>query len=604
MATPYQMPEAISTRVPGCEVLPKTTTRNDDQLFNLDAKHDTYEILEIPSRSKRPLKVITIGAGISAINFAHEVSTSDLDIELICYEKNPEIGGTWFENRYPGCACDIPSVNYQYSWAPAVWKSYYSSASDILAYLKKVADDYDLRKYIRLNHRIVGATWNEDTRDWLVQVEDLTTEHVFQDDCNVLINASGVLNKWKWPKIEGREHFQGPMLHTANWDDSVDLTGKRVAVIGGGSSAVQIVPNIKPIVKSMECFLRSTSWITGNVGQRFASKDGGNFNYSDEQKEILQNDPVKYLKYRKIIESEMNVRFKFILNGSPEQAAVRKLVEADMRNKLVSKPEISDVLIPKDFAVGCRRPTPGNGFLEALCKDNIEVVNDSITKITATGIETADGVNHEIDIIICATGFDVSCRPAYPTIGRHGKDLAKEWEHIPSTYLSITVPDFPNYLIFNGPFGPFGHGSYIAITETIAKHFMQMLRKMSEERVSSFAPTQDAVDDFAEHRRAFLPRTAWTSPCRSWFKQGTVDGEPMMWPGSRIHFFETMATVRWEDYHLTRLEKNRFAYLADGFASRESDGRDLSWYLGLLDGRDVQPEIEDEDVREFLMKDG
>ena len=158
--------------------------------------------------------------------------------------------------------------------------------------------------------------------------------------------------------------------------------------------------------------------------------------------------------------------------------------------------------------------------------------------------------------------------------------------------------------VFNGPFGPYGHGSYIAITETIAKHFMQMLRKMSEERVSSFAPTQDAVDDFAEHRRAFLPRTAWTSPCRSWFKQGTVDGEPMMWPGSRIHFFETMATVRWEDYHLTRLEKNRFAYLADGFASRESDGRDLSWYLGLLDGKDVQPEIKDEDVREFLMKDG
>lgn len=117
-----------------------------------------------------------------------------------------------------------------------------------------------------------------------------------------------------------------------------------------------------------------------------------------------------------------------------------------MRNKLVSKPEISDVLIPKDFAVGCRRPTPGNGYLEALCKDNVEVVSASITKITATGIETADGVNHEVDIIICATGFDVSCRPAYPTIGRHGKDLAKEWEHIPSTYLSITVPDFPNYL--------------------------------------------------------------------------------------------------------------------------------------------------------------
>jgi hypothetical protein len=132
---------------------------------------------------------------------------------------------------------------------------------------------------------------------------------------------------------------------------------------------------------------------------------------------------------------------------------------------------------------------------------------------------------------------------------------------------------------------------------------MQMLRKMSEERVSSFAPTQDAVNDFAEHRRSFLPRTAWTSPCRSWFKQGTVDGEPMMWPGSRIHFFETLEKVRWEDYDLKYVEKNRFAYLSNGFASRESDGRDLSWYLGLLDGKDTQPEFTEADVLDFLMKD-
>lgn len=130
---------------------------------------------------------------------------------------------------------------------------------------------------------------------------------------------------------------------------------------------------------------------------------------------------------------------------------------------------------------------------------------------------------------------------------------------------------------------------------------MQMLRKMSEENVSAFAPTKEAVDDFAEHRRAFLPRTAWTSPCRSWFKQGTVDGEPMMWPGSRIHFFETMKNVRWEDYDIKHLKSNRFAYLANGFASRESDGRDLSWYLGLDGDEDVQPNFTDKDVEDFLM---
>jgi len=293
-----------------------------------------------------------------------------------------------------------------------------------------------------------------------------------------------------------------------------------------------------------------------------------------------------------------------------------------MRKKLAKKPAIADVMVPKDYAVGCRRPTPGNGYLEALCEDNVEVVSGSILEITANGIRTADGVEHEVDVIVCATGFDVSWRPAYPTVGRGGKSLSKEWEHIPSTYLSVSVPDFPNYLsesillyatarmsvltkitVFNGPFGPYGHGSFLPITETIAKYFMKMIRKMSEERVSSFAPTQEAVDDFATHRRAFLPRTAWTSPCRSWFKQGTVDGEPMMWPGSRIHFFETMESVRWEDYSIKRLESNRFAYLANGFTDRESNGKDLSWYLGLLDGVDVQPEFTDADVEAFLCKD-
>ena len=284
-----------------------------------------YSVLETPSRAPRRLKVITIGAGASALNFAHEVSTSDLDIDLVCYEKNPEIGGTWFENKYPGCACDIPSVNYQLSWAPAVWSTYYSTAPEILAYFKKVADDYDLRKYVRLSHRIVEAVWDEASQEWMVKVEDLTTGRVVSDRCNVLINAAGVLNKWKWPAIKGRETFEGPMLHSANWDDSVALGGKRVAVIGGGSSAVQIVPNIQPIVGSMKCFVRSTSWVTAGFGQRFAGKEGKNFKYSEAQKEIFRNDPEKYLKYRKNIESELNVRFKFILNGSPEQATARKV---------------------------------------------------------------------------------------------------------------------------------------------------------------------------------------------------------------------------------------------------------------------------------------
>lgn len=156
-------------------------------------------------------------------------------------------------------------------------------------------------------------------------------------------------------------------------------------------------------------------------------------------------------------------------------------------------------------------------------------------------------------------------------------------------------------VVFNGPFGPYGHGSFLPITETVSRYVMQILTKLSEEEVASFEPKAEAVADFSEHRRKFLPRTAWTSPCRSWFKQGTVDREPMMWPGSRIHFFETIKTPRWEDFNLKYTMPNRFAYLGNGFASREYDGQDLTWYLGLLDGNPMQPNLPDEDFVDFMV---
>ncbi|BCS27009.1 flavin-containing monooxygenase [Aspergillus puulaauensis] len=562
-----------------------------------------YEIIEQPSRIARKIRVIVIGCGASAINFAHDVDNSGLDLDLVCYDKNPSIGGTWYENKYPGCGCDIPSVNYQYSWAPSThWSSFYSSAPEILHYFKSVAQDYGLMKYMRLNSKVVSARWDEDEQQWNLQIQKMEgSKEVFEDKAHVLVNGSGVLNKWKWPAIPNRERFKGQMLHSASWDDSIQLQGKRVGVIGSGSSAVQIVPNIQPVVSSLKCFIRSQSWVTASFGQRFAGKGGTNFKYSEKQKEILRSDPDRYLAYRKKIESELNSRFRFILNGSAEQADARAAAERDMRRRLAKKPELADLIVPTNFAVGCRRPTPGAGYLEALCEDNVSVVSSSIQEFTPKGIRTADGVEHDFDVIVCATGFDVSWKPAYPTIGRDSRSLSKEWADGPNTYLSIAVPHFPNYLIFNGPYGPYGHGSFLPIAETVSKHFLQMLTKMSEEGVTSFDVKPEAVADFVQHRRQFLPRTAWSSPCRSWFKQGTVDGEIMMWPGSRIHFFESMKAPRWEDYSLTYTTANRFGYLGNGFAAREFDGSDLTWYLGLMGGEDVQPELPDEDFADFMV---
>ncbi|KAK2599056.1 hypothetical protein QQS21_005462 [Conoideocrella luteorostrata] len=581
-----------------------------------------YRIPEKPSRQGRKLKIICLGAGASAINLAHEISLSKLDLDFVCYDKNPSVGGTWYENRYPGCGCDIPSINYQYSWAPSPnWTSFYSSASEILAYFKGVAEKHDLMKYIKLSHRITGAFWDEQDQNWTLRIQRGDDEKdAFEEKCDIFVNASGVLNKWKWPNIPGLETFAGDMLHTANWDDCVDIKGKRVGVIGGGSSAVQVVPNLQPHAATMKCFIRSAAWITAAFGQRFAGPNGTNFkcnltihppsNHFDalltqsdteEQHKIMREDPRKYLAYRKKIESELNSRFRFILNGSKEQADARAFAEQAMRSKLGDREDIADILIPKDFAVGCRRPTPGNGYLEALCAGNVDVVNGDIVEITPRGIKTRDGTEHEFDVIVCATGFDVSWRPAYPCIGRNGVNMSEYWANVPNTYLSLGVANFPNYFIFNGPFGPYGHGSFLPITEIVARYVMQVLKKMSEEEISSFAPKETAVADFVEHRRKFMPRTAWTSPCRSWFKQGTVEGEPMMWPGSRIHFFETIKTPRWEDFDLKYTTPNRFAYFGNGFAARETDGSDLTWYLGLLDGREEQPPLLDDDFKDFFM---
>ncbi|CAM1502663.1 Fc.00g074390.m01.CDS01 [Cosmosporella sp. VM-42] len=248
-------------------------------------------------------------------------------------------------------------------------------------------------------------------------------------------------------------------------------------------------------------------------------------------------------------------------------------------------PEVAEQLIPKDYEIGRRRPTPGNGFIEALYQDNVDVIRGGVKRITEDGLVSEDGTQH---------------KPRYPTIGRGGRSLSEEWKEASSTYLLMSVPHFPNYLIFNGPFGVYGHGSILPVMERLGRHFMQIIEKMSDEWNTAFEPTEEAVADFAEHRRSFLPRTTWSGTCNSWFKQGSVKGEVMMWPGSRIHFFDIMATPRWEDYHLTRACRNRFFYFGNGFAERECDGHDLSWYLGLLDGEDKQPQYKDADIAELL----
>lgn len=242
--------------------------------------HDAtgYSILEQPMGTLRPLRVILMGAGASSLNFFKQAEQSLPGVRVTCYEKNADVGGTWYENRYPGCACDIPSVNYQFSWRIRVWTHYYSSSREIWRYLKDIEEENDfIKKYIKLRHQVEHVEWDEEAGVWRVRVRDLATDAVVEDEAEFFINAGGVLNKWRWPAIPGLHDFGGKLMHSANYDDDYDLAGKRVAVIGAGSSGVQIVARIQKSVAHLYHWVRTPIWITAGFGQTWAGKDGANF---------------------------------------------------------------------------------------------------------------------------------------------------------------------------------------------------------------------------------------------------------------------------------------------------------------------------------------
>jgi cation diffusion facilitator CzcD-associated flavoprotein CzcO len=550
-----------------------------------------YELSQKPFLSPRPIKVIVAGAGASALSFAHEVESGHLrNIDLQIYEKNAGLGGTWFENRYPGCACDIPAHAYLFTWAPNPnWSQYYVSAPEILDYMNAVADKYNLRRYITPSRKIVESRWLEDEQKWqitsrmtdgrrtVISSQGVTEGEVGEDiieECDVFINASGFFNHWRWPNTPGRESFKGRMVHSADYDVSLDLKGKRVAVIGNGSSGIQVTAAVQPLASQMTVFIRHPTWIFPNLGSKFVP-DGKNLTFSEEQRRNWANNPQDYLQYRKAVENELNDGFPFFIHGTKHQADAKAFTIQEMSRRLSTKPEMIDDLIP-DFPVGCRRPTPGTGYLEALVAPYTELVWGELESFTPDGIKSADGKERHFDVIICATGFDMSFTPRWPIIGKNGVDLQKKWAEDPACYLSVVANDMPNYFIYLGPGSPVGHGSLLPSIESVTAYISHMLIKLQTENYSSFLLKPGMAKAWQFHMFAWLQKTVWGDKCQSSFKNGTVEGKLHAFhPGSRLHYFELLRMARYEDFEWTSHcpePELRFAWLANGFLEYEAGG--------------------------------
>ncbi|KAG7293464.1 hypothetical protein NEMBOFW57_003515 [Staphylotrichum longicolle] len=528
----------------------------------------------------RPIKVIVIGAGISGIAFAYKAQFLK-DVEYVIYEKNPDVGGTWFESRYPGCSCDIPAHSYSYPWVGnPEWSKVYVGAEEIWDFYRKRAVEYGLYDRAKFNHRVVSAEWSESSGKWTVKVEDTASGQILEDSAEVVINCAGVLNRWKWPDIHGLHTFGGKLVHTGNYPQDLDLTGKRVAVIGAGSSAIQVVPTIQPIVKSLVNFARSPTWIAPQFVGRLAP-DGRATTYTEEQKERFRNDPEYLKQYRREVDHELNGRFPNFYKGSPAQKASREIIEKSMRERLSKMdPALREKLIP-DFDVGCRRVTPGEGYLEALQEDNVEIVRTGIQEVTSAGVVTRDGTTYEVDVIIAATGYDTTYVPAFELVGRNGVDLGKRWAVTGAeAYFTCAVPDMPNYFMVVGPNTPISNGSLMPSIEAQLDFALSFVDKIQCQGVKSVVVSSQANTEFNDYKDAVMELLTFSGNCNSWYKGGTSTGRIVgPWPGSVNHFLESIRNPRLQDFEFTYASSNRFAYLGNGLTLRDIKKEELGWYI-------------------------
>ncbi|KAK5552811.1 hypothetical protein LTR46_009227 [Exophiala xenobiotica] len=418
---------------------------------------------------------------------------------------------------------------------------------------------------------------------------------------------------------------KGHLVHSAAWDHSYDYSHKKIGIIGNGSSAIQILPQMAKLAGTqIVSFQRGTTWITQSLGEILGANQGdpdpeeeqqemvngdvginmedvgesdeevgSNFNprYTRNDKRRFRN-PEKHKQYRKMLQQGMNKGFRIFRKGSAQNTRSTETTIARMRAALKNNEDLCRQLIP-DWTLGCRRLTPGEGYLESFLLPSVTLEKSSIERITPTGIRTQGGQEYNFDVIICATGFDVSHVPHYPVTGRDGMTLANKWKDEPESYLSLAVPQFPNYFMFTGPNATVGHGTLITSMTWTAEYIVRWLRKISGEDIKSVSPRQDATDEFVRYGDGIHETLTWSAGCRSWYKKNRVDGRvTACWPGSALLYREViLREVRGEDWDIRYNSGNRWrAVLGNGMTrleeeaeKREIEGKgemvDLAFYI-------------------------
>lgn len=487
--------------------------------------------MQSATNGRRTPRVAIIGAGMSGIGMAAKLRMAGIESFRI-YEKWDGIGGTWHANTYPGLSCDVPSRHYQYRFAPNPdWSQVFSPGSEINAYINRVARDFDLLDRISLSTEVQDARW-EDGR-WL-----LRTKAGEESEYDFVVTAAGGLVHTRKPSIPGLSDFGGACFHSAEWDHSVPLEGRRIAVIGTGSTGMQITRALAPVAAKYELYQRTPQWILPLANAR----------YTPIGKALMRRFPKLNLwSYRAW---QMSVEGTFgmaVVRPGWQRRLLSWACRAHLRT--VKDPDLRRRFTPPDEPM-CKRLVMGTGFYKLFERPNVDLVDTPIDHVEERGVVTSDGVLHELDVIVLATGFDAHkfVRPM-ELVGEGGVRLSELWEREPYAYRSVALPGFPNVFMLIGPHSPFGNQSLFTISETQADFAMACIERWRDRRFDAMSPTRAATDRFNDEMRAVIPNTIWASGCKSWYIG--ADGLPSVWPYAASHHREILEEPEPGDWVVT-----------------------------------------------------
>lgn len=481
-------------------------------------------------------RALIIGSGFSGLGMAIALQRQGVDFLIL--EKADEIGGTWRDNTYPGCACDIPSHMYSFSFEPKPdWRHMWSYQPEIFDYLKGVADKYGLRRHVRFGSCVDRAHWDDEEKCWHV----FTTtgqEYVAQ----FLVSGAGGLHIPSIPDIEGIDTFEGATFHSAQWDHSVDITGKRVAVIGTGASAIQIVPEIVGDVAELQVYQRTPPWVMPRVNNAFP----------EWMRDMFSNVPGTRALMRAAI-YWLHESVGFAMTKQPRLLKIGDLLGRWNIRRSVKDRELRRKLTP-NYRAGCKRILNSNNYYRGIADPKTKVITEGIARMTPTGIVTADGVEHPVDVVVFATGFHVTDSYTYVDIkGAGGEDLVDRWsrEGI-QAHRGIAVAGMPNLFFLLGPNTALGHNSVVFMIESQIRYVAKAIAAVDRAKAKALAPSRAAQDEFNRGLQGELADTVWnTGGCRSWYLDDHGVNRTL-WSGMTWQYWLSTRRFRRSEYDVLR----------------------------------------------------